>query len=289
VLTAAQKLAVRKLYQDAGITSKAGDELNDASLFVNKLKDLAQQAGGDAPAPLPPAPPFLKELSTLSGNDLLFEVHAKAEDLGKHIAAWKSLREQVATRTPGYHLTKDLLAFAAAAQLPNMEEQEQALKAILQKRDLLAEPDPVAAIRKAVGATLRAALTAAFEHHQQVLKHEMEVMLRNEVWAKLSPEERLGFLRGQGIAKRDTPQMGSDAELATALRTCDLGTWSTHADALSTRCQNALEAAIRAAQPKARKVDLPKATINDEKELDAWLGEAKKTLSQALKDGPAII
>ena len=289
VLTAAQKLAVRKLYQDAGITSKAGDELNDASLFVNKLKDLAQQAGGDAPAPLPPAPPFLKELSTLSGNDLLFEVHAKAEDLGKHIAAWRSLREQVATRTPGYHLTKDLLAFAAAAQLPNMEEQEQALKAILQKRDLLAEPDPVAAIRKVVGATLRAALTAAFEHHEQVLKHEMEVMLRNEVWAKLSPEERLGFLRGQGIAKRDTPQMGSDAELATALRTCDLGTWSTHADALSTRCQNALEAAIRAAQPKARKVDLPKATINNEAELEAWLNSAKKTLAQALKDGPAII
>ena len=41
--------------------------------------------------------------------------------------------------------------------------------------------------------------------------------------------------------------------------------------------------------PKARKVDLPKATINNEQELESWLADAKKTVAKALKDGPAII
>lgn len=289
VLTAAQKLAVRKLYQDAGITSKAGDELNDASLFVNKLKELAQQAGGDAPAPLPPAPPFLKELAMLSGNDLLFEIFAKAEDLGKHIAAWRALKEQIAKRLPEYHLTDALLGFAKAASLPGVEEQEQALKAVHQKRDLLADPDPVAAIRKTIAAALRGALTAAQAHHESVLKTALDGMMNDPVWAKLTPEKRHSFLQAAGVNQRTAPSMGTDAELAAALRSCDLATWRTHADALGTRCQQALEAAIRDAQPKARKVDLPKATITNEQELEAWLADAKSTLAKAIKDGPAII
>jgi hypothetical protein len=289
VLTAAQKLAVRKLYQDAGITSKAGDELNDASLFINKIRELTTQAGGDAPAPLPPAPTTLKELSTLSGNDLLFEIHARSEDLGKQIAAWKTLREQIASRLPDYYLTEELISYGKTANLPTIDEQEQALKAVLQKRDLLAEPNPVAPIRKLIGVSLRTALTNAVEYYDQVLKRELASMLQNPVWAKLSADERLSLLRTNSIKQRDVPEMGSDVDLASALRKCDLGAWRTHADAIATRCQNALEMAIRTAQPKARKVDLPKATINNEADLDAWLSAARTTLAKALEDGPAII
>jgi hypothetical protein len=289
VLPAAHKLAVRKLYQDAGIISKAGDELNDASLFINKLKELTNQAGGDAPAPLPPTSVTLKELSTLSGNDLLFEIHARSEDLSKQIAAWKSLREQIAKRLPDYRLTEELIGYAKTANLPNFEEQEHALKAVLQKRDLLAGPNPVTAIRQVVGASLRTALTKAVEHHEQVLRGELDSMLKNAAWVKLSSEERFALLRTHGIVQRELPEMGSDADLASALRSCDLEAWRTHADAISTRCQNALETAIKAAQPKARKVDLPKATINNEADLEAWLGAARTALAKALEDGPAII
>lgn len=289
VLTTTQKLSVRKLYQEAGLNSKPGNEINDASLFLNALKNLVNNAGGDAPAPLAPAPPILKELNTMSGNDLLFAIFEKATELGKHIADWKALHQQISNRLPGYRTTEELLGHAEAAALPGVAEHSNALKAVLQKRDLLADPDPVASIRMAVGAALRTALTKAFEHHDKVLKDELEAMLKNAVWAKLTPEERRGFLMACGVTQRSSPPMGTDAELANALRACDLSAWSTHADALAPRCQQALEAAIKAAMPKARKVDLPKATINNEQELDVWLADAKKTLSKALKDGPAII
>jgi len=232
---------------------------------------------------------LLRELSTLSGNDLLFKIHEQKNELENAIATWKALRENLATRMPAFELTRSLQGFATAAQLPEADEEDAALKAIVHQRSLLADPDPVVPIRQKLGSALRAALTAAFEHHEQVLKNEMQAMLRNDVWAALSPEERHGFLHAQGVTQRELPQMGSDESLAAALRASSLGTWRTHADALNTRCQNALAAAIQAAQPKARKVDLPRATINNEAELEAWLADAEKTLSEALKDGPAII
>lgn len=289
VLTAAQKLAVRKLYQEAGVQSKAGDEINDASLFVVKLKELAQQAGGEAPAPLPPAPPLIKELATQSGNDLLFAIFEKNAELGAHIAEWKTLQQRIASRLPGYKLTEELIGFAQAAGLGGMEAQVTGLKAVHQQRYLIMEPDPVAGIRMAVATALRTALTKAFDHHEGVLKHSMESMLHHPVWAALKPEERHGFLSAAGVSQRTAPSMAGDSDLAQALRSCDLATWKTHTDALATRCQQALEAAIKAAIPKARKVDLPKATINNEQELDVWLADAKKTVTKALKDGPAII
>lgn len=289
VLTTAQKLRVRKLYQEAGLQSKAGDEINDASLFLTKLKELAALAGGDAPAPLPPAPPLLKEMAGQSGNDLLFAIFGSADDLGAYIATWKDLQQRLATRLPDYRLTQELLEHAQRAGLPGMEEQAKALKAVADQRDLLAEPDPVASIRKALGAALRTALQQAHAHHDKVLKDAVKAMEQEPVWQKLEPAERHGFLNAAGALMRPAPVMGTDAELAAALRLCDLATWRTHADALNTRCQQALEAAIIAAQPKARKVDLPKRTIKNEKELDTWLAEARETLSNAIKDGPAII
>lgn len=289
VLTVAQKLRVRTLYQEAALTSKAGDEINDASAFLLKLKELAAQAGGEAPAPLPPQPPLLKELSAQSGNDLLFAIFDKADELGTYITNWKDLRQRIAARLPDYRMTQDLLAFAQKAELPGLDDQFKALKAVADKRDLLADPDPVATIRLSVGATLRTALQQAHAHHDVVLKNEVKAMEQQAVWAKLTPEQRHAFLLASGANQRTAPDMGSDADLATALRNCDLATWRTHADALPTRCEQALQAAIIAAQPKARKVDLPKATINNEAELETWLADARKTLTKALKDGPAII
>lgn len=289
VLSGVQKIRVRTLYQDAGLTSKAGDEIHDASAFLLKLRDLVQQAGGNAPAPLPPAPPLLKELGLLSGNDLLFAVFENAADLGAFITAWKDLAQRIAKRLPDYQIAADLIGFAKTAGVPGVQEQEQALEAVRQKRDLLADPDPVAVMRKMVGAALRTAMQQAHAHHDSTLKETVKAMEQQTAWAKLSPKARHAFLHASGAVIREAPANGTDAELLSALRSCDLATWRTHADALRERCQQALEAAIKDAQPKARKVNLPQRTINNEGELDTWLAEARATLSKAIKDGPAII
>jgi hypothetical protein len=55
VLTAVQKLAIRKLFQKAGLSKATpGNEPADAIRFVEYAKTIAAQAGGDAPARILP-------------------------------------------------------------------------------------------------------------------------------------------------------------------------------------------------------------------------------------------
>ena len=63
VLTAVQKLKIKKLFQAAGHKFQPGDEAAAAPGFVGLLKQQAQTAGGEAPAPAAPNPPLLTELS----------------------------------------------------------------------------------------------------------------------------------------------------------------------------------------------------------------------------------
>ncbi len=78
------------------------------------------------------------------------------------------------------------------------------------------------------------------------------------------------------------PATQSDDELLAALKGRDLAGWQTLADALPTRFAQALAAAIKESEPKARRVSLPGATIHDQAELDTWLGQARAGIEAAL-------
>lgn len=86
VLTAAQKLRIRKLFQTAGYKFQPGDEAAAAPGFITFLRQLAQAAGGEPPAPAPPQAPSIVALEGLTGNDLLFGLHEGADALTKHVA-----------------------------------------------------------------------------------------------------------------------------------------------------------------------------------------------------------
>ena len=62
VLTAAQKLKIKKLFQDADHKFQPGDEAAAAPSFVQVMRELARHAGGEPPAPEAPRPPVLAEL-----------------------------------------------------------------------------------------------------------------------------------------------------------------------------------------------------------------------------------
>ena len=50
-ITTQQRIQVRKLFQKLEISVKPGEELSSTPMFIAKLKDLAEQAGGEAPKP----------------------------------------------------------------------------------------------------------------------------------------------------------------------------------------------------------------------------------------------
>jgi len=122
-----------------------------------------------------------------------------------------------------------------------------------------------------------------------MLTAEQAKLAAHPAWLAIAPGEQQDLLRAVGIAPRSAPVMGTDVELLSTLDACDLANWRTQTDALPTRFANALSAAIKKAEPKARRVNLPPATIKTKAELDAWLEEARKTVESALKDGPVIL
>src|SRR5271169_4878148 len=54
-----------------GLTVPSGDELNYLLPIVDRLEQMADDAGGDAPAPMPPEVPGMADFRSLTGNDLL--------------------------------------------------------------------------------------------------------------------------------------------------------------------------------------------------------------------------
>jgi hypothetical protein len=72
ILSAKDKIAIRKLLQDAGITCPPNKEIfpysND---FLDKLKTLAGHVSGDAPRPEPINLDFIKEIENKEGNERL--------------------------------------------------------------------------------------------------------------------------------------------------------------------------------------------------------------------------
>jgi len=257
--------------------------------FVVALKSLAASAGGDSPAPERPQSPLLIDLASLNGNDLLHRLFSEADVLTAHIAEWKSLAKRIAERLPDFELTEKLLQQAQSDALSEAAAQNSNLEAIREHRSLLDEPDPTVPIRQSLGTTLRAALHEAHALHGKTLAAEVAKLDAHAIWSALAKEKQTALLAAAVAVSRPAPATGTDADLLAALQTCDPAGWRTQTDAIPTRCHQALAAAIKEAEPKARRVTLPSATLKTEPEIEAWLTQAKATLQSAIKDGPAIV
>ena len=287
VLTATQKLKIKKLFQTAGYKFTPGDEAAAAPGFVSYLKQLAQSAGGDAPAPAAPQAPAVTALEGLSGNDLLFGLHEGADALTQHVADWKATADKIAQRLPQFGLAEQMLEYATGIE--GMDTQASTLAAIRTNRTLLDDPDPTTSVLKAVGTALRTALSAAYGHYGATLQAERAKLDAHPAWQALPPTKQDALLQAAGIAALLQPATDTDDALLAALGARDLAAWQTLADALPTRFAQVLAAAIKEAEPKARRISLPGATIRDQDELEDWLEQVRAEIETALTAGPVIL
>ncbi|MDP3030214.1 MAG: BREX system P-loop protein BrxC [Deltaproteobacteria bacterium] len=288
VLTAVQKLAIRKLFQEAGLSKiTPGNESGDVLRFVEHAKAIAAQAGGDAPAPMAPAASEITALESYSGNDLLMELHDQRDALLAKIKTWQATGKEITRRLPAFVLTEKLVAQAVG--LAEQAEWSANLIAIRANRSLLDDPDPVSHVLKAAANALRAGLTHAHKAHAAMFVAQAARISSNAAWQKLPEEKRQSLLSSAGALQRTAPATGSDEQLLSALQSCSLANWQSQTDALAAQFDKALAAAIIEAEPKARRVTLAAATIHDEAELDAWLNKSKHAIEAALKDGPVIL
>ena len=287
-LTAADKLKLRGLFQDAGISAKASDDLEAKSTeYLNLAELLARTAGGSAPLPEAPKATDVTDLRARIGNDRLKGLLDQADALKTDVAKWKRQSELATKRLPEWEKLQRLLA--AGTGVRSLAETQTAATSILESRLLLDNSDHVPPLVKQAAQALRTAVTGA---QQAFAKRHAELLAElesSDAWQKISGQQRNTLLSEEGIASVPNLEVGSDDQLLQALQETPVSSWNDKTAALATRFQNAGRKAAKLLEPKTQYVTLRSDTLRTVAEVKAWLAEMEVTLVEKLEIGPVII
>jgi len=287
-LSGADKLKLRGLFQDAGISAKGSDDLEAKSTeFLTLAETLAGQAGGAAPLPEAPKMTKLADLRARVGNDRLKGLLDEADTLKPEVARWKKQSELAAKRLPEWDKLQKFLT--AGAGVGALTEVDSAARGILDGRLLLDNSDHVPPMVKQAAQALRTAVTGAHsafaKRHAELLK-ELEA---GEAWKKISGTQRMALMSEEGISTVPDLEVGSDEQLLAALQQTSVASWNDKTAALTARFQNAARKAAKLLEPKTQYVTLKSDTLRTEAEVKAWLAAQETTLVAKLKEGPVVV
>jgi len=281
------RMKLRKLFQTAGLSCKAGEESSVAGQFLAMLMDLADRAGGDPPLPERPSKAHLETMRGLAGNEQLAAILEQFDTLSQQLQNWSALADLAAKRKPAWDRLQILLRHARG--LPEAEELQKQANAVRDERRLLEEPDPVPDIHRAVVKVLRTAVRQAYANFEAVYNREKAALEENENWQKLSPEQQQQILAAEGIASVPRLSIEDDESLLRSLQETPLSSWKTKTDALPQQFSNAAMAAAKLLEPKTQKVKLTSSILRTENDVKAWVAKIERELLERIKNGPIVI
>jgi hypothetical protein len=185
-ISAAQKLAIRKLFQAAHVGCKPGEEATVAHEFILKVIELAEAAGGEPPRPEKPDLAAVKEIKALAGNEQLVKLYEQRDVLTQNLADWAKTAKTIQDRLPRWNSLNGLADHAA--KLTEADDARQQIQTIENERQLLAEPDPVAPLCGKLTEVLREKLTKQHSCYQQLHQDGMAALKLADASSKLNSE-----------------------------------------------------------------------------------------------------
>ncbi len=286
-ISAAQKLAIRKLFQAAQVGRKPGEEAAVAPEFIVKVIELAESAGGESPRPEKPNLTPVKEIKALTGNEQLVKLYEQRDVLTQNLTDWAKTAKSIEERLPRWNSLNDLAGHAA--KLSEAEDARQQAQTIANERQLLADPDPVSPLCDKLTQVLREKLTAHHSCYQQLHQEGMVALKQSDAWSKLNDQQRQSILDQNGLTTVPGIKVGTEAEVITSLEAMSLEMWQARCDALPQRFQKAQRDAAKLIEPKVSYLKLPSVTIRKSEEIQPWLEKVKTQIEDRLKNGPVAI
>jgi hypothetical protein len=286
-ISAAEKIKLRVIFQEAGISCKPNEEFAVSNTFLAKLKELAEQIGGDSPKPEPISLRFLTDIENLDGNERLLRILQEQEDLKSKLNDWIKKSKLVELREPEWILLTDLMNYALVNKEMDLLKSE--AEAILTGRLLLNEPDLVHPLLNNITEKLQVSLNVLKKKYNQIYDSLMPELQANPYFSKLTPEQKHAILLNHQLLTKPELKATDSNGLLNQLQKTSLPAWETKIAALQGQFQSAIEEAIRLSEPKAKDYLLPKRTIKSKEELEEYLLKLKTDLEQLLKSGESII
>lgn len=286
-ITPIQLIKIRKLFDVVKVPCQPKEEQAKLPTLLAKLRDLASKAGGAAPAPEVPKPTFIDAIEAQTGNAQLLELFNRYDEIVRCSEDWSKTANELAKRWPVWHQLTALLHHAKA--LGPYAALKADVDAIEAQRSLLAEPDPVRPLLDKTVDVLRESLNAKLAQFQQTFEQQQTQLQADTDWNKLSQTQREELGSKHHLSVSGTVQLATPDEILDALDECDLEHWVAKIQALPSRFEAARHAAVQLLKPNVVHVTLPRRTLNDEAELQAWLAEVETLLSTKLKSGPIAL
>jgi hypothetical protein len=286
-LNAREKMKLRKLFQDAGVDCKPSEETAKAPVFLTRLADLAERAGGEPPSPARPSAVHLDTLRSFGGVEQLAEILKQHDTLAQQAKDWGKLAELAGKRRPAWETLGTLLKHADA--MSGGDELRAQADAVRSERRLLDASDPMPDIRKGAVDALRAAVTAAYAEYKKTYNEQMATLTASENWKKLNAGQCKQILADEAIDTLSALAVGSESDLIRTLEQTSLPAWKTKTDALSQQFSRAAMAAAKLLEPKAQRIHLSSGTLKSEQEVKTWLAATEKDLLAKLTNGPVVI
>lgn len=286
-ITPMQYIKIRNLFTEVGVHCPPKQETAKLPELLAKLREQAAKAGGPAPAPEVAKPTVLDAIQSQSGNAQLLELFNRYDEISGLSKAWVKTAEDITKRLPTWRKLTELLRHAKA--LAPYAEIKAEVDAIEAQRSLLAEPDPVRPLLDKTVELLRGALKAKLDAFTQTLEQQQAQLQADADWSKLSEEQRANLTAQHHLNSVSAVAVASADDLQDALDSCDLEHWVSKTQALPSRYEAARQAAVQLLKPNVVHVNLPKRTLNDEAELQAWLTDVEALLKAKLAQGPVAL
>jgi len=282
------KIAIRKLLQDAGISCPPNQDIFPYSNeYLNRLKEMAGNASGDAPRPEPFNTNFIKEIENKEGNERLLDILQQKDELKTKIDDWSAKAKLVAEREPMWNLLAELNFHLP--DHPEFESLKAEIDAIRDNRLLLQEPDPVQPKLNEVTEKLLHILNRKKTSYNSLYDAKMSGLQHNAYFEKLTPEQKHTILVKHQLLRKQEIKHTDARGLLNQLNKASLDNWDTKIAALESQFQDALEEAVKLSAPQAKSYSLPRKTITSQAEIDAYITELKTELEDLLKESNSII
>lgn len=287
VLTALQRIQLRRLAADMGLQTKQGEEAAAIQRVLERLKEMATEASGEPPLPARPDTSHIDELLAYSGNERLVRVYEARDTLRENYRTWKDLRHRKDVRLPRWQLLQQLLKHAT--KLSSGKKIQAQAEAIEEQRLLLEDVDPVKPLLDDLTESLRQALQGARQRVEETRDQELAAIRDTEEWNKLPDDAWRAIFDAHHLGPIDQLDIGTDQHLLESLNSKPLASWATELEAIPTRVRQAREDAAKRIAPKAVRVRPASTTLETTQDVNRYLEDLRQEIMEHIEQGTPVI
>jgi hypothetical protein len=288
-ITTPQRIQIRKLFQKMGMSCKPGEELIVVPKFLEKLNELVNCAGGEAPQPTPVDTHFLEKIRLAVGNEQLSLIYDRRDELSLSIDDWTRIGERIKERSPQWLILKRLLDHSN--KLPDQDGIRLQVQQIEEQRLLLEEPDPITPLVNNLSQLLRQELNRLNQAYEQSYQAGLQNLEVDGNWQSLNSNQQEQLLFDHSLDKANSPQINvqTTEAILTTLDKISLVTIGDRLAALSSCFESVMTEAAKLQEPECQFVQIPRRTLKTGEDIDRWVNEVKEKLQAAIEKGPVIL